>query len=102
MKEKGLIDSRENKPTRLSAELINFRKYNKPKQETPKEWDELPLYIKTRDIVKITGISSPTITKLITDGELKASKIAGKWFIFKDDFKEFMVSKQYIAGVNAS
>ncbi|MDR2531480.1 MAG: helix-turn-helix domain-containing protein [Oscillospiraceae bacterium] len=82
------------------AERFSYLQHQS-KTETPKEWDELPLYINTQIITKITGISMPTISKFITGGELKASKIAGKWLICKEDFKAFMISKQYVVGEGA-
>jgi len=96
MKQTKIIAGRKDKPTRKMAERLGFGVYNH-KPEIPKEWGELPLYISTRDFARITGISTPTITKFIQSGELKASKLAGKYLISKEDFKAFMIAKQYAA-----
>jgi excisionase family DNA binding protein len=93
----GLIASRQNSPTRRAAELYKLADFQpQPKIEAPNSWDVLPLYLTPRIICTIIKVSAPTVLKWIENGELKASKKAGKWFIDKDDFKSFMNKSEVI------
>ena len=90
----SIIKTRKNKPAARMAERFDFSIYNPAKSETPKSWDDLPLYISTKIISNILGVSMPYIGKCIAGGELKATKKAGKWFVEKDDFKNWMQAER--------
>jgi len=85
-----IINSRQNAINQRMAERFDFKEVRPNEIETPKSWEDLPIYITTNTINAILGVSMPFIGKCIASGELKATKKAGKWYVDKEDFKAWM------------
>lgn len=48
-------------------------------------WDDVPVIFDIPFFIRLFGVSRPTALKLISKGELRASKIADSWRIKKSD-----------------
>jgi len=81
------------KPPKRMIEQFNFAEYRPLEVALPTSWNELPLYFDTGTACRLLKISIPTLMMYIKSGELKASKIAGKYRIDKDEFREFVRSQ---------
>lgn len=53
-------------------------------------WDEVPLVLSTRQVADILSVHINTVKRLITRGELPASKIGRVLRIGKADLKQYL------------
>lgn len=53
-------------------------------------WDDVPLVLSTRQVADILSVHINTVKRLITRGDLPASKIGRVLRIGKDDLKRYL------------
>ena len=59
------------------------REKRQPMRELP---DDLPMFLDAQQVSELLGVHYVTATKLLHDGKIEGTKIAGKWHVPRDKF----------------